>query len=359
MSVPNPPDAQPQRGEFWPYAVIALIVGALALAFAYTAGWLSPGRLTPARMIDAIQANGPGYPGYRRAHAKGLCVAGFFEANGSGKRLSHAAVLAAGRTPLLGRLSIGGGNPQGNEATARVRSMALQLVQPDRQEWRMAMNSFPVMEVATPQAFHEQVLAARPDPATGKPDPQRMAAFNAAHPETAAYRRWADSAPFTDSFANTAYHGVNAFAFEAADGRRQPVRWSMQPLTPVVVLDKARRETLPADYLQQELVQRLKAGPLRWQMVVTLAAPGDPTHDPTRAWPDDRERVVVGEVVIDRAEPQASGACRDINFDPLVLPTGVRASDDPILHARSGAYSVSAMRRLRETAAPRAPEASP
>ena len=34
-----------------------------------------------------------------------------------------------------------------------------------------------------------------------------------------------------------------------------------------------------------------------------------------------------------------TGACRDVNFDPLVLPAGIAASDDPLLSARSAAYS--------------------
>ncbi|MGI4978064.1 MAG: hypothetical protein ACRYG6_14085 [Janthinobacterium lividum] len=40
---PRPPAALPPR----PLALIAAVVGATALAFAWTAGWLSPGRLTP------------------------------------------------------------------------------------------------------------------------------------------------------------------------------------------------------------------------------------------------------------------------------------------------------------------------
>lgn len=340
-----------RRAEWWPYAVIALAVGGLGSAFAYTAGWLSPQRLTAQRMVDAIEANGPARPGFRRAHARGVCVAGHFEANGRGAQWSRADVLAGGRTPFVGRMSIGGGAPDGNEAGARVRSLALKLVQADRQEWRMAMNTFPVMAVATPQAFYEQTLAGRPDPATGKPDPSRVAAFAAAHPEMAAFRAWADAAPFTDSFATDTYHSVNAFVFVDGEGREQPVRWTMRPLAPVATLDKAARDALPTDYLQRELERRLQQAPARWEMVVTLAGPGDPTADATRAWPADREQVVVGEVVIERTTPQADGDCRDINFDPLVLPRGVRPSDDPILHARSAAYSVSATRRLRETAA--------
>lgn len=54
-------------------ALIALILGAVALAFAWLAGWIG-GRLTAQRFTDTIEATGPAHPGFRRAHSKGICV---------------------------------------------------------------------------------------------------------------------------------------------------------------------------------------------------------------------------------------------------------------------------------------------
>ena len=76
-------------------------------------------------------------------------------------------------------------------------------------------------------------------------------------------------------------------------------------------------------------------------MVVTIAAPGDPTADPTKAWPQDRRTVEVGTLVVQKIEAERDGPCRDINFDPTVLPTGIRTSDDPFPAARSAAYMKS------------------
>jgi catalase len=72
--------------------------------------------------------------------------------------------------------------------------------------------------------------------------------------------------------------------------------------------------------------------------------------NPSQSWPEDRPRVTVGTVVVESSSAQATGACRDINYDPLVLPTGVEASDDPILAARSAVYSVSFNRREHDIA---------
>lgn len=353
----SPPSARSRLGA---YAAIAAIVASIAVAFAWAAGWLTPQRLTPARMTDAIEASAAqAAPGFRRAHAKGLCVSGHFTPTADGAALSRARVFADASTPLLGRMSIGGGSPYGLDAQARVRSMALVLEGSDGAQWRMAMNSFPFFGAASVETFLAQTRASAPDPATGKPDPQRVAAFTAAHPEAQRFAAWARAAPWSDSFASTAYNGIHAYRFIAADGQARMVRWSMRPQAPFVEMTPDQRAAAGPDHLQDELRSRLAQGPQRWDMVVTLAAPGDDPDDPSTPWPDDREQRVVGTVVLERAEDQATGACRDLNFDPTVVPPGVALSDDPILAARAAVYAQSFDRRERELArgAPPAAEA--
>lgn len=351
MSQPNPAPPRPPARNPLPWLVaIAAVIGLVGLAFAWVAGWLTPNRLTPARFTNAIQAgNGEVFRGFRRAHAKGVCVSGYFEASGEGATLSAALVLAKGRTPLVGRMSIGGGTPYGLDAEARVRSMALQLVDDDGNEWRMAMNSFPFFGSASARDFYDQTVAARPDPATGKPDPAKQAAFVGAHPAAQRFDAWAKSAPWSTSWASTAYNGVNTFRF-VADGKASDVRWSMRPQAPFLVMTPAQRTAADADYLAEELAARLAKGPVRWDMVVTVAGAGDDSSDPSTPWPDDRRKVNVGTVVIEHSEPQATGACRDLNFDPLILPPGVERSEDSILAARSAVYSTSFNRRQRDIA---------
>lgn len=347
-----PPRADSPNQRRWPALLaIVAIVSALALAFAWTAGWLAPRRLTPQRFTDAIEtANGQVYRGFRRAHAKGVCVAGYFQGNGQGVALSSAGMLAEARTPVVGRLSIGGGSPYGLDGKARVRSMALQLTGDDGQQWRMAMNSFPFFGVKSVQAFYEQTRANAPDPTTGQPDPARQAAFAQAHPEFARFAAWAKTAPWPTSWANTTFHGVNTFRFINAAGEVHHVRWSMQPQTAFEAMSAEQRAAADADFLSEDLAARLAQHPLRWNMVVTVAEPGDAITDPSTPWPASRAHITVGTVVIERSSPQASGPCRDINFDPLVLPAGVQGSDDPILAARSAVYSVSFNRRERDIA---------
>lgn len=354
-NVTPPVNRQQRRLVLRALLAIAAIVGTIALAFAWIAGWLTPGRLTSERFTNAIEAgNGEVYPGFRRAHAKGVCVAGYFEGNGKGTALSSASIFAAVRTPFVGRLSVGGGSPYGLDSKARVRSMALELRGNDGQQWRMAMNSFPFFGVSSVQGFYDQTRANAPDAATGKPDPAKQTAFAQAHPEFARFAAWAKDAPWSTSWANTTYNGVNTFRFINAGGAVSNVRWSMQPQTPFAAMTPAQREAADANFLSEDLQARLAQTPLRWDMVVTLAQAGDPILDASQPWPAQREHITVGSVVVETSSPQTTGACRDINFDPLVLPTGVESSGDPVLAARSAVYSVSFNRREHDIASGKA-----
>lgn len=347
MHDPASPDTPRRRIGAW--SLILGTVAVAAVAFGYVGGWLAPHRLTPEKLVDQLQHDAGTFPGYRRNHAKGVCVVGHFDSNGQAQAYSMAQVFAPGqRTPVVGRLAIPGGNPYAPDSSVPIRSMALRFALANGQQWRTGMNSMPVFPLATPQAFYAQLRAKQPDPATGKPNPAKIAAFFAAHPETAAFRAWAKTARPSASFATESYWGLNAFVFVNAAGQRQPVRWRMAP----EASDAGRAANAPddADYLAADLAGRLAHGPQRWRLQVTLANPGDPTDDATKAWPDDRRTIDAGTLVLERSAPQASGPCRDINYDPLVLPAGIEASDDPLLSARSAAYADSYLRRTSEEA---------
>jgi catalase len=147
------------------------------------------------------------------------------------------------------------------------------------------------------------------------------------------------------SYTTEIYNSVNAFVLVSADGKRQAVRWSVVPQN----LDSLQAPTpQEKDFLEKDLVSKLAAGPLRFNLVLTLANPGDPTNDASKAWPSDRKTVDAGVLTLDKSQPQLTGDCRDINYDPLVLPSGIEGSDDPLLAARSAAYAASYERRTRE-----------
>ncbi|MBV8338007.1 MAG: catalase family peroxidase, partial [Alphaproteobacteria bacterium] len=264
-------------------ALIAAIVACAAAAFAYTAGWFSPERLTPDKLVDAFTPPGGAEPlGHRRNHAKGICFTGVFEANGAGSELSRAAAFARGQYPVLGRFNLATADPNAADATVRVRGMGLMITTPDGQEWRMAMISAPFFPVATPQAFYELLIA------SASKDPNAMPAFAKAHPEIGAFGEWAKSAPWTGSYAEERFNGLNTFIFIDGSGAERAVRWSLLPAAQPVSVPPDELAKQGPNLLEQEIAERVHGGPLRWTMTVTVANPGDPTAEPSLAWPQAR-----------------------------------------------------------------------
>jgi len=329
------PTGSPSHRPFGSLALIAVVVGVVAGAFAYTAGWFSPGRLTPTKIVDALgPATGPAL-GHRRNHAKGICFTGTFESNGNGAELSRARVFSRGEYPAIGRFNLATPDPSAQDATVRVRGMGLQISTQGGEEWRAALIDPPFFPVATPEAFYALLQASH------SKDPDAMKTFIAMHPEFAAFGNWAKSAPWTASYAEEPYNSLNSFIFIDNSGGEHAVRWSLLPQAQVVPITDADLAKLGPDHLDQEITDRVAKAPQRWTMAVTVADPGDPTADPSKAWPEGRRTVEVGTLVVQKIEAERDGPCRDINFDPTILPNGIKVSDDPFPAARSSAYAKS------------------
>ena len=200
----------------------------------------------------------------------------------------------------------------------------------------------PFFAASTPQAFYQFLSAA------GSKDPNDIKQYLAAHPETLTFIGWAKNHPRPESWTENRFNSLNSFVFIDASGTRRTVRWSLLPAVKAVNLSQDKLAKRDPEFLQQDIAQRVGAGPQRWELVVTVANPGDSTSDPTKAWPEDRRTIDVGTLTANKIEPEPDGPCRDINFDPAVLPTGITTSDDGFPAARSAAYRVSFDKRTAE-----------
>jgi catalase len=223
-----------------------------------------------------------------------------------------------------------------------VRGLSLRVVTANG-EWRAAMIDAPFFPVGTVEAFYElgKAMADRSNPGT-------MKNFAAMHPEIGAFGKWASKAPWAASYAEERFNSINSFVFTNAEGRDQVVRWSFVPTTQVEELSADQLKERGSDFLDADIAKRVQSAPQRWALMITAALPGDPTADPSKAWPENRTSVNAGTLVVSAIEPEPNGPCRDLNFDPTVLPAGMRVSDDPFPAARSAAYAVSFNRRAAE-----------
>lgn len=283
-----------------------------------------------------LQQGETGHEGFRRAHAKGICLSGEFRSNGQLASYSKAALFETGSMPFIGRFSVAGNNPTAPDLKAPVRSLALSFAMSSTEQWRIAMNTPPVMAVKDPHTFYQQIQAIQAGP-------KAIQTFFAEHPESSDFLSWKAQYQPGGSFAAETYNSINAFYLVNSNGEKQAVRWTMQP-TVSVSADNLEG----VDALHQEITNRVAKENIIFDWVFTLANEKDDENNPAKAWPDSREKITAGQIVITGVTPQLQGECHGINYDPLVLPAGIEATRDPILRARSAAYAESYRRRAKE-----------
>jgi catalase len=323
----------------------AVVGGFLAVdlgALLYVNNWIGPTRLTPQVFLDGFEEVFGRQRGSRRNHAKGVVVEGYFDSNGNGRELSKAAVFRPGRTPVVGRFSLSGGYPAMADSPTIGRGLGLAFGFPGGQQWRTAMMNLTVFLDNSPQGFYDRLLASKVVGATGEPDPAAMPRFLAQHPETARAMAINEAHPPTPGFADSTYRSLVAFYFVNESGTRTPVRWSLVPL------QRALPPSMGLNGLFIPLIRQMRAGPLRWRLMLTVGAPSDPVDDATLPWPVDRRVVDAGLLTLTSIDTDRPGNARDISFDPLVLPDGIEPSEDPLLSARSAVYGASYRRRTGE-----------
>jgi catalase len=297
------------------------------------------------RLVNGINATYGTHAGHRAVHAKGVLCAGTFTPSDSASALSRAPHFAGPPVRTHVRFSNGGGDPTVPDGTRDARGMGVKFYLPDGGATDIVALSLPVFFVRTPEdllAFNE---ARRPDPATGAPDMEKVGAFLADHPETVPAVTAAISHPAPGSYAGLTYHSIHAFGFVAADDSVRYGRYHLIPERGEQTITEEEAAAKPDDYLREELASRFEQGSAVFGLDLQLAADGDPLDDPTVEWPPEREVVRLGRLELTALAFDREGDGDILVFDPTRVPDGIRVSDDKILLARPGAYSVSVARR--------------
>jgi catalase len=302
--------------------------------------------VTPAQIINSFEGTYGVHPGQRRNHIKGTCATGEFVATPTAAALSRSRLFSGTTVPVVARFSVGGGNPNVPDATRNVRGMALEFRLSDGNRQHMTMINTPVFGAAFPSTFNDMILASKPDPSTGKPDPNTLRAFFASHPDALAQSSFLMKNGPPESYANSAYFSVHTFKFLDASGGVHLVRWRFVPHDGEKRLTAAEVTTAPKDFLEQRLIERVSKAPALWDMVVYVGEPGDPEDNGTIAWPETRKHFKAGTLTITRAITQSGAECEKINFDPLVMADGIAPTNDPVLLFRSPSYGISFAKRL-------------
>ena len=168
------------------------------------------------------------------------------------------------------------------------------------------------------------------------------------HPDNAAQFHFLETNNPPASYANTAFYGIHTFYFVDHAGKTTNVRWRFVPEDGEKSLTDAQLAQAPREFLEAAFQDRVKQGPVRWEMIVTIGEPGDSENDPTVLWPAGRREIKAGTLTLTSFAPdQASGAYK-INFDPMQMADGIEPTDDPVLRFRSSSYAISHSRRQTE-----------
>jgi len=308
---------------------------------------LSSSKSLAEQIVDAQRALAGPHPGWRPVHAKGVMCTATFKGSAEARRVSRAAHFQGEPVPAIVRFSNATGDPEVHDGDTNARALAVKFQLGGGKYADVLGLSIEGFVGRTPEEFLAFLQAQLPDPATGKPVPERVGQFIESHPGIKAFIGRLMQKPVPASYAQAAYHPENAFRFNAADGSSRFGRYHWIPEAGKAYLKPEEAAKRDRHFLRDELAGRLAKGPAIFRLTLQLAADGDLTHEPTALWPPDRPTVELGRLEIRSISPTGADDERRLVFDPTNLTDGIELSDDPFPPVRSAGYSISFERRSR------------
>lgn len=297
--------------------------------------------LPPEEAVDRLAALMKAPPGHRVLHAKGVFCSGTFNASPEAAAICRAGHLQGDTIPVLVRWSHGSGRPDANDNRPYVRGMSVSFVLPDGTSTDLLGQTVPRFPVRTPEDFVRLSELAR--------DRMGLLRFLATRPSTAlalAHNARVHALKPPDSYAEATYFPIHAYQWVTLAGHGTWVRYRLVPKA--TARDRPAGRFQGRDRLHGELEARLAAGPVKYDLVVTVAGPKDDPHDPMSVWRGSREFVAGWfEITTLEADREAQGDV--VVFDPTRVVDGIELSRDPILLYRPAVYSVSIERRSRRS----------
>jgi catalase len=260
--------------------------------------------------------------------------------------LTKAPHLHRSSTPVSVRFSDFAGVPAvpDNDPNASPRGMAIRFHLEEHVHTDIIAHSvdgFPVRTAEDFVAFLRAIAATRPD----SPKPWPIEVFLAAHP--AALQFVQVPKPMPTSFARENFFSVSAYQFTDASGASRFGRYRIRPADGAEYLEAAVAAATPANFLFDEIQQRLAKGPVAFRIEVQLSGPDDTVDDSTVHWPKDREQVEFGTLELTALAANNDAEQRHIIFDPIPRVDGIGPSGDPLLEPRANVYLASGRRRRK------------
>ena len=295
------------------------------------------------QLLDAFDALFGLHPGFRPAHAKGLMCSGHFTPSPEAAKLTRAPHATRPATPVTVRYSNSTGLPtipDNDPLRSGPRGMGVRFHLGEHVHTDIVAHSTDGFPVHTGQEFLEFLRAAA---AFQAGQPQAMGSFLATHPNA---KRFVEAPkPIPTSFARESFFAVTSFKFTNAAGVSRHGRFRIRPESGTEYLSDKDAAAKSANFLFDEIGERLARGPVNLGVFVQMAEPEDDVTNATVSWPAGRAEVPFGaSVLAERVDDQAPDQ-RKIIFDPLPRIDGIDSSGDPLTEVRADLYLLSGRRR--------------
>lgn len=286
------------------------------------------------------------HPGFRPAHAKGLLLTGTFTPSADAGRLTRAPHAMRESTPVTARFSDSTGLPllPDNDPNADPRGLAIRFNLAEHVHTDIVSHSTDGFPTRTGEEFLE-LLRAIAENSSSKESPSPVEKFLSTHPAALAFVQ--TPKPMPASFAAEKYFGVTAMRFTNQEGVSRYGRYRIVPESGIAHLNPDEAKSKDADFLFNEIKQRIEGGPVSFRILVQLANREDVVDDATIHWPEDRETAELGRVTLTSVVPHNAREQQKIIFDPIPRVEGIEPSNDPLLELRAALYLMSGRRRRK------------
>jgi catalase len=293
------------------------------------------------RQFDAIFGLNPGF---RPAHAKGALLEGQFTPSPGAASLTRAPHFNRASTPVTVRFSNSTGVPliPDNDPNANPRGFAIRFHLAERVHTDIVSHSTDGFPTRTGQEFLEFLHAlASSDPS--KPSPSPIETYLGSHPKALAFVQAPKPAP--SSFARESFFGITAMRFTNQAGVSRYGRYRIVPQAGNDPLTDAAAAAKSANFLFEELAERIAKEPIAFRILAQLAGAADIVDDATIHWPEDRTLLDLGTVTLTKPVADDASQQKHIIFDPVPRVDGIDPSEDPLIELRAAVYLLSGRRR--------------
>lgn len=303
-------------------------------------------RPLPLEAIDTLEKIQGKFPGVRRAHAKGVFYEAIFVPNGNAIPYTTAAHLQNETVPTTVRFSNSPPNPTAADFLSPVKGMSVQFHLPNGTTSHLVSTTIPMFITKDPETFIDMLKILTADKTGHDKVDLGLGILNILkkYPERKnillALKDQFKQPPI--SYARLHYYPIHAFYFVNKEGKRQAIKYEWQP-SEKNSQKNSEGAIISPDYLSEELHERVLNRSVSFNLVIRLGEEGDVTDDPTDTWPDDRQKIVVGQLTL----PKILLLNEAILFDPTIVSEGIELPNDPVLHFRHDAYAISFERRRK------------